>query len=206
MRSGHDLFKIDAVTSRVIWRHAIAGGYGDIAVGFGSVWLGDFSGNTVRRFIAAGGRLQATVTVPDNPSGMVVAGNAVWVAQHRGGSIARIDRVKNRVAGRVRIGTPGTSGPSEVATDGKSVFISVPNDKRVVQVNAATAKVVRAIGPSQEYAFPCGPMTIVDTAVWVTGCFETDWVSRLDFASGEEISVGPFGAFLGEGVATQRVV
>jgi hypothetical protein len=49
-------------------------------------------------------------------------------------------------------------------------------------------------------------MTIVDTAVWVTGCFETDWVSRLDFDSGAEMSVGPFGAFLGEGIATQDLV
>lgn len=204
--AGRQVVKVDSHSGRVEWRRMLQSKGTALTVGFDSVWISDFPHNRLQRLGASTGDWESTLVVSDNPEGLGVAGSSVWVAQHRGGTLAEVDPQTDKVTRRIVVGTRGTSGPSDLATDGSSVYVSIPGDNSVAKVDAMTGRTVRVLKPKEPSAMPCGALTLDGSAVWVTGCFETDWVTRLDFGPGSGFSVGPLGAFAGDGVVTRHAV
>lgn len=75
------------------------------SIGFDSIWAGDFDLGQVRRYDATTGELRATVETR-TPEGVLATDDGVWVANHRNGTVSRIDpRIRpDRRAGRGRPG------------------------------------------------------------------------------------------------------
>src|SRR6266508_5474251 len=67
-----------------------------LAVGFGSLWLTDFDRNLVERRDPVSGAVVAEIEVGTNPGHAVVTDDAVWIANHRAGTVSRIDPATNR--------------------------------------------------------------------------------------------------------------
>src|SRR5262245_30531628 len=65
--------------------------FGGIAVGAGSVWVTDFDHDKLHRIDPTSSKLVASIEVGTNPEGLLVAADAVWVANHHGGSVSEVD-------------------------------------------------------------------------------------------------------------------
>jgi YVTN family beta-propeller protein len=122
----------------------------DLAVGFGSAWVGCYPQGTVQRVDLRTGRVQATVRL-DGLSVWAVAagGGSVWaVGRYGGGSVYRIDPRRNRVAGVTSI--HGEAFGVWVASG--AVWVSDDVGNSVVRLDPRTGKPVATIptgdGPS----------------------------------------------------------
>ena len=91
------------------------------AVGFGSVWVASYGGDTVWRVNAETGRVEAVIHVGDNPWGVAVGRDAVWVTNLPAGTVKRIDPSTNEVVATIVTGF----APSGIAADGDDVWVVV---------------------------------------------------------------------------------
>jgi streptogramin lyase len=131
--------------------------------------------------------------VPDMfPYGVVAADGAVWVANHDAGNVARFDATTGKLVASIPILAPGGSGPANLATDGKRVWVTASRSPKVFEIDAATNTLKTSYDVSPGWA--CGGSTFDGTNVWVTSghdqadpCHEDDaWsVSRVDPATGD---------------------
>jgi streptogramin lyase len=162
----------------------------DIGAGEGSIWASNWAEDTVRRLDPATGKETAVVKLPAGsaPEGIVDAAGAIWVATHHGGTVVRIDPATNRVAARVLLVWPGSSGPQGIAAGLGSVWVDVPNASAVFRIDPATNKVTAVIALPYSIS-PCGGIAVGQTAVWVTGCFDTGAVARIDPATNKVVSI-----------------
>lgn len=162
----------------------------DIGTGEGSVWVSNYSHDTVRRLDPATGKEKAVVKLPSgsSPEGIADGAGSIWVATHHGGTVVRIDPATDRVAATVALVPPGSSGPQGVAAGLGSIWVDVPNVNAVFRLDPETNKVVAVIvlplGPSA-----CGGIAVGQTAVWVTGCLDKPMVARIDPSTNKVVSV-----------------
>ena len=91
------------------------------AVGFGSVWVASYGGDTVWRVNADTGRVEAVIHVGDNPWGVAVGRDAVWVTNLFAGTVKRIDPSTNEVVATIATGF----APSGIAAEGNDVWVAV---------------------------------------------------------------------------------
>ena len=118
--------------------------YGNVRIGAGGVWSTDFDHNLVMRIDAEKNKIVAQIAVGQNPEGLTVTDDTVWVANHRGGSISRIDPATNTVAQTLVIGPEGASGPKGIVIAGGDLWTPVPNLGAVLRIDPASGKVVRS--------------------------------------------------------------
>jgi YVTN family beta-propeller protein len=79
---------------------------GDVAVGYGSVWVVVNAKDAVWRIDRRTKAVDQTIPVGDGPTAIAVGAGAVWVANARDGTISKIDPATNAVR-TVRVeGTP----------------------------------------------------------------------------------------------------
>jgi YVTN family beta-propeller protein len=122
----------------------------DLAVGFGSAWVGCYPQATVQRVDLRTGRVQATVPLEGLRVWAVAAGEgSVWaVGRYGGGAVYRIDPRRNRVAGITSI--DGEAFGVWVASG--AVWVSDDVGNSVVRLDPRTGKPVATIptgdGPS----------------------------------------------------------
>jgi YVTN family beta-propeller protein len=118
--------------------------YGNVRVGAGAVWSTDFDHNLVMRIDPKTDEIVAKVEVGQNPEGLTVTDDTVWVANHRGGSISRIDPATNSVAQTLVIGPEGRSGPKGIVIADGDLWTPVPNVGAVLRIDPASGMVVRS--------------------------------------------------------------
>ena len=111
-----------------------------------------------------------------NPEGISVTDSAVWVANHRAGTVTRIDPTTNEPVATIQVGPAGPSGPQAILASDERVWVGVPNLGQVVVIDTATNAVIANI----DSPATCGEMQLLDESVWVTNCFETDDVAVID--------------------------
>jgi YVTN family beta-propeller protein len=194
--------RIDATTNAVTASVKFGSGndeIGGIGANAAGVWVTDFDTNIVYRIDPATNTVVAQIPVGRNPEGLVATADAVWVANHRGGSVSRIDPVSNTVVATIKVGPEGPSGPQGIAVGLGSVWVGVPNLGSVVRIDAATNEIQATI-PDPWPALPCGGFAISPDAVWVSSCFETPFIARIDPATNAVVATVDVGGFTGDPV------
>ena len=97
----------------------LAGGYVDLATGFGSVWVADDEGQAILRIDARENVITRTYDAAGHPLGVAIGTGAVWSASDEG-IVARIDPETDEVT-EIRVG----GAPRMVATGRGTVWVSV---------------------------------------------------------------------------------
>ena len=148
-----------------------------VAASARSVWTTDFDAETVSRFDASTARRTTSAELVGSPNAVAVLGDSVWVAQHRRGSITRLVEPSARVLALIDVGPAGRSGPQGVTATADGVWVGVPNIGSVVRIDASSNAIVATI---ETPASPCGGITVLPDAVWVSTCFDDHFALRID--------------------------
>ena len=152
-----------------------------------SVWATYFDENLVRRIDASSGQVE-TIEVGINPEGIAVTDDAVWVANHRGGDVTRIDRETNRVVASIEVGPKGPSGPQNLGAGAGSIWVGVPSMSAVVRLDPGANKVQKTIDVDIPGVIPCGQFAVSETDVWLSNC-DGITLLRLDARTNEPVAV-----------------
>jgi serine/threonine protein kinase len=115
---GRQLERLNALTMRRVSTVEFAGGFVDVATGFGSVWIADDDGRAVLRVDARHEAIVRTYDLDGSPLGVALGADAVWVAGDDG-TVARIDPESDDVA-NIRVG-----GAPRGLDVGAAVWVSV---------------------------------------------------------------------------------
>jgi hypothetical protein len=161
------------------------------AIGFGSIWVTDFDNDEVRRYDEGDGSLQSVIEVAD-PEGIIVAGDSVWVAEHRTGSVARIDPETDQIAATVEVGTSGTSGPERLIAVNDQIWTGIPRDLAVAGIDATTNAAIGAIEVAAP-GNPCGDIGSFGDRLYISGCASSQSLSVVDIATMEAVASPEFG-------------
>jgi streptogramin lyase len=133
------------------------------------------------------GKIVATIRV-DNPMGFAETPGAVWVAEHRSPTIARIDPATNRVTARVRVAS-GEAQPARLAYAGGFLWAIHYSTNQIVQVDPATNTALATIATPKE---GCCVPAVGAGSVWSLGFDDTSSVLiRLDPATAKVVATVP---------------
>jgi hypothetical protein len=137
---------------------------GGFAVGFGSLWISSYYGNTVWR-VSPSGRVQARIGVGLQPEVVHVAFGSVWVADHHGASVTRIDPRTNGVIATDSAGDPTDfrDGPQGIANNERRIFVGSSNLFTLQSIDPDTNLTTTPAGTADTF---CGPLTWVGAHVW----------------------------------------
>jgi hypothetical protein len=160
------------------------------AIGFGSIWVTDFENDEVRRYDEGDGSLQSVIETSD-PEGIIVAGDSVWVAEHRTGTVARIDPETDQIAATVEVGTSGTSGPERLIAVNDQIWTGIPRDLAVAGIDAATNAAIGAIEVAAP-GNPCGDIGSFGDRLYISGCSSSQSLSVVDIATMEAVASPEF--------------
>jgi streptogramin lyase len=122
-----------------------------IAFGDGSLWLdgplpaGGGDATTVTRADPLTGAPEATIAAGAGPTGIGFTPGAVWVANHHGGTVSRIDPQTNKQVAVIAIDKPSTGGPQAVLGSPEGVWVGVPNMAAIVRIDPATNAVAEIL-------------------------------------------------------------
>ena len=154
---------------------------GGFAVNKQGLWLNDFDTSLLYRIDPASLKVVAKIRVGLNPEGLAVdpKNAAIWVANHRGGTVSRIDPTTNTVVATIPVGNTGPSGPHHVGLGLGSVWVGVPNTSSVYRIDPTTNKVQATIA-IPAVASPCSGFAFGEKAVWMSSCFDTTMLVRID--------------------------
>ena len=161
------------------------------AIGFDSIWAGDFDLDQVRRYVATTGELGATVET-QTPEGVLATDDGIWVANHRSGTVSRIDPGSNQIAVQIEVGGEGSSGPKGLIEAGGDVWVGIPNKHALVGIDP------EADAPDGEIELsspggPCGPMSTYGSRIYIGGCVGETVMEVVDYrklASDATVSLG----------------
>jgi YVTN family beta-propeller protein len=162
----NSLAVIEPKTERVVAALAVGIRPGPIALGGGSLWVGNLDDRTVSRIDPATRRLVRTITLGATPTGLAWSSGSLWVAYGMRGELARVDPRFD--GGRVTETVPITGKSlyyptgSVAAADG-SVW-SVFGNSTLARVDAVTGD---EVGSALSGEGPAG--VVVDSgSVWVS--------------------------------------
>lgn len=146
---------------------------------------------------------QVVATIPghDAPQGLAVADGAVWVAQHRGGRVARVDPATNRVVASVRV----TGGqPARMATSEHSLWLALYSSNKLVRIDPKRHRVVAAVALPGEL---CCALATGAGAVWAVvikvgeqgrfGASEKGFLVRVEIETNRVSATVPLGTAAG---------
>ena len=187
------LLRIDPATNSVAEQIPGVRGAAPV-VGEGAVWVPSaILFNALLRVDLATGALTRVATGPSAdewPIAAVVTAGAVWVGNHHGGSVARLDPLTNAVVASVPWGEHGNGGIYHMITDGSRIWVTGSRTSDVTEIDTATNSVVRR---TTVQTGTCGGIAVDDCrCVGASGydrpytCWNTtSWgVSRIDRATG----------------------
>jgi DNA-binding beta-propeller fold protein YncE len=190
---GNSVAIVELETSSVDGEVPVGARPSGIAVGEGSVWVGDRDDNTLLRINPESRKTVRTIGLAVEPRDIAVGAGSVWVATEAG-SVLRVDPTSNEVLRTLALGEQReTCCPPQLASSGTAVWIA--HHGRLSRLDPATNRVatVRRAGAA---AIAYG-----ENALWVltsTGRIErvdpntgrvTDTISRAP-VSGPEFGGG----------------
>lgn len=189
------LLQIDPENGSV--RQRIDGVIGaSIAVTDNDVWVASAATDRLIRVSVNGGQIDLIPTAPPEvddvyPYGVVAANGSLWVANHHAGTIARIDPRTNSIVDTVAWGAPGGGGPTHLAADGASVWVTSVRTMDLAEIDATSGEITRRYDLAPVGA--CGGLAADAGSIWSTSGFDRPFdcwqpehwgVSRVDRATG----------------------
>jgi streptogramin lyase len=183
------LRRIDPATNRITATYPLDSSSGGFAVGAGSIWVSMYYDNMVER-ISTRGHVLARIHVGLQPEYALVAFGAVWVSNHHGRSVSRIDPKTNRVVATIAAGDQRTfrDGPQDLTTDGRYIYVGSSNGTTPFE------RIDPRNNHTRNFADPsafCGDITFARGSVWSADkCTST--LYRIDPATGAALSSRPF--------------
>jgi YVTN family beta-propeller protein len=189
---------IDPKTNRIVAEIPVGLRPGPIAVGNGSVWVGNVADRTLTHLDARSRSNAGTISLDNQtPTGIALGAGAVWIAHGFLGKLSRVDLQFGRVTKTVNVAQPSDGGV--VAVGGGAVWAAY-GESTLARIDPIS---VRRVGQGLAGADPAGIVFAND--VWVANS-GGQTVSRFDtatFAEGplKTISVGaePAGVAYGAG-------
>ena len=138
------------------------------AIGFDSIWAGDFDLGQVRRYDETSGDLRATIET-EKPAGVLATDDGIWIANHHTGTISRIDPETDKIAVQIEVGHEGSSGPSGLIEAGGDVWVGIPNESALTGVDPdkdAPEGEIKVSTPDGA----CGSMSTYGSRIYLGGC------------------------------------
>ena len=173
---------IDLETNEIVAEVPVGIRPGPVAVGAGSVWVGNLQDRTLTRIDPA--RRTATGTIPlerRTPTGIAVGLGAVWVAHGLLGEVSRVDPQFGEVTRLIPVGGTAFGSPNgSVALDARSVWV-VFGDSTFAHLDAAGRVLSRALAGTQ----PAGVAVAAGGSIWVANSGDAT-VYRFNPATFEE--------------------
>jgi hypothetical protein len=192
-RSNGLLLRVDPATNSMAGQIPGLSGAAPV-VGEGAVWVPSaIVFNALMRVDLETGAVTRIATGPSAdewPATAVVTPGAVWVGNHHGGTVARVDPRTSAVVASVPWGAHGNGGIYHMATDGSRIWVTGSRTSDVTEIDTATNSVV---GRTTVPTGTCGGVAVDAAAVWIASgydrpyaCWNTaNWgVSRIDLATG----------------------
>ena len=179
------LVRIDPQTNSIaasVTLSSTTDAYQSLAGDRAGLWVTDWDTSKVLRFDPVTLRATGTIDVGTSPKGVLVTSAAVWIANTHGGSVERIDPKTNKIVANIAVGPTGPSGPNWLARGFGSIWTGVPNVGSVFRINETT-NAIEATIPIVGAASPCGGLAATSTAVWITSCDGTNFVTQIDPAT-----------------------
>ena len=148
-----------------------------LVVDDGSVWVVNFTDQTLTRIDASTGEVLANPAVGGTPTGLTVGGGAVWVttgfglASGESGSVIRFNARTGRPEGRVDVG----SGADALAFGDNALWVADRLGDQIVRIDPAGNAVVREI----PVARAPNAVAVGTGSVWVASSLDTT-IWRID--------------------------
>jgi YVTN family beta-propeller protein len=191
--------KVDPDFRKVVGRARISPGdpfglAGPVAVGAGSVWVGD--GNAaIARIDPRRLKLTDRIAVGNDPTAIAIDGSNVWVADDVDGTVTLIDAASGGVITTIPVGP----SPGAIALGGGSVWVADSEADQVVRIDPQTRAVTATIAVGDQ---PTG-IAVDEHGVWVANSL-SDSVSRIDPSSNQvaqtvELGQSPYGLAFSDG-------
>lgn len=149
------------------------------AIGFDSIWVSDFDLSQVRRYDMTTGELAATVDTR-TPEGVLATEDGVWIANHRYGTVSRIDPGTDEIAVQIEVGPEGSSGPKGLIEAGGDVWVGIPNITALTGVDPDKDAPIGEISLSYPTG-PCGGMSTYGSRIYIGGCPGEKGMEVMDF-------------------------
>jgi YVTN family beta-propeller protein len=151
---------------------ALQGDPEGIAVDDQTVWVAEYSNNSVVRIDTKTNAVVKRYSVGFRPVGLAVGEGSVWVASNWADEVWTIDLKADEVRGTpIRVGR----GPLNVAVGAGSVWVTNSGSGTVTRIDPKTRQIVATIPVGAE---PIG-IAVSSSGVWVTG-FRESRVWRID--------------------------
>ena len=136
-------------------------GEGQLAVGFGSVWIAGGQGE-LKRLDPKTNTFIATIAIPPGADAVVGNARAIWVTDPDGDSVIRIDPATNKATATISVGPH----PQFLAADDSSVWVLNQDDGSVSRVDGQTQQVIAI--DTQSVGRDAGCIGAGLGAAWVT--------------------------------------
>jgi YVTN family beta-propeller protein len=182
---------IDPKSNRIVAEVPVGIRPGPLAVGAGSVWVGNLQDRNLMRIDPAQRSVAGTIELQRRtPTGLAVGAGAVWVAHGVLGELSRIDPQFGQVTKTISVGGTAFGSPNgSVAVETRSVW-AVFGDSTLARIDASK---VRVSGTGLAGTQPSG-VVVGGGSVWVANAADAT-VQRFNPATFQEgavrtISVG----------------
>ena len=134
---------IDPETNEIVASVPVGVKPGPVAVGAGSIWVGDLGDRTLTRIGVKRRSLAGTISLNGRtPTGLAFGAGAVWVAHGLRGQLSRVDPRSKKVTATIDVADPG-SGKGAVAVGAGSVWV-VYGDSTLAKIDPAALHVAGA--------------------------------------------------------------
>jgi YVTN family beta-propeller protein len=169
----NSLAVIDPDSSEVVAAIPVGRNPGQVAVGEGSVWVGNLEDRSLSRVDPTSRSVERTIALEGSPTGIAVGEGAVWIVYGRLGTLSSVDPQFNVVSEPIDPGL-GASTQGSVAVGNGAVWV-VFESAFVVRIDPASRRVT-ATGVARD-----GPTAIAvgEESVWVANTVDST-VSRLN--------------------------
>lgn len=170
----------DPTTGRVTARIQPVGPVYANTIAFGALWTTDYDNDVVNRYDLQTGTHEQLAVGP-GPDSIMATKDAIWIADHRGDSLERIDPATRRITAVQVRDAPGRGGPGAMTVAGGQIWVAVPIPGLIVAVDPETMTAVRS---ERVTMFPCGAVAS-GGVVWVDACGDApSTIATLDAAGG----------------------
>lgn len=173
------LSRLDVRTDRVVAVPQLSAAPASLAVGNGSLWIADASGNDLLRADISTGAVTDRIPLTAQPGAVAVGAGSVWVASTTGSSVTRVDMTTDSVT---QVTPVGGSVTTLAFVDGSLWAGDAANDA-VLRVEPRSGQVDQAV------AVGARPSAIAAGVglIWVAG-YDTGAIYAIDPSSGVPVA------------------
>jgi YVTN family beta-propeller protein len=137
-----------------------AGGYNDVAVGEGGVWLARDGGPVLKRLDPDTREVVATIELPFTAKSLATGAGALWLTAILDDVVARLDPATNEITMTVRVGR----GADGIAVGEDAVWVASSIDGTVSRIDPESGEIVATIEVGERPE----DVAVGEGGIWVT--------------------------------------